>query len=236
MGVDDHHPADQRGAGADDQLHRLGGLNAADDAEQRREHAHLGAGFAFRRLVAVETPVAGARGVARIEYAHLTFHAHRRRRHQRRAEPPAARIHVETALEVVARIHHHVGSGDRRVELVALERVGECAHLDFRIEIADRLARRLDLVLTDVVVVMDDLALQIRELDDVEVAEHQMADAGGGQIHGHRRSQSAHADNQHARGQQLLLALASDLREQHVAAVTRFLLGRHATSLDSEFP
>ena len=78
---------------------------------------------------------------------------------------------------------------------------------------------------------MDDLALQIGKLDDVEIREHQMADPGSGQVHGHRRAQAAHADDQHARGEQLLLAFATDLAQQHVAAVAGFLLRCHGNSL-----
>ena len=66
---------------------------------------------------------------------------------------------------------------------------------------------------------MDDLALKIGQLHDVVVAEHQVAHAGRGEIHRHRRPETAEPDDEHARSVQPLLSALANLREPHVTAV-----------------
>ena len=59
----------QRLADAEDQLHRLGRLNRADDAGQHAEHAALGAARheAWRRRLGIQAAVAGPSLVAKTE-------------------------------------------------------------------------------------------------------------------------------------------------------------------------
>ncbi len=56
-----------------------------------------------------------------------------------------------------------------------------------------------------------DLSLQIRKIDGVVIGEHQMADAGGGEVQRNRRAESAESDDQHGRRKQPLLPLDVDL-------------------------
>ena len=71
---------------------------------------------------------------------------------------------------------------------------------------------------------VDDLALQVGEVDDVEVDDAERADTGGGQVQRQRRAEAAGADAQHARGLQLLLALHADLGHDQVARVAQDLV------------
>ena len=59
---------------------------------------------------------------------------------------------------------------------------------------------------------VQDLALQVAEVDGVEVDDADGADAGRGQVHRHRRAEPAGADAQHLGGLQLLLPLHPDFR------------------------
>ena len=77
----------------------------------------------------------------------------------------------------------------------------------------------------DALGVVDDLALEIVEADAVAVDDADLADAGGGQIKHERRAEPAGADHQHARGFQLLLALAADLLQHQLALVALDLFG-----------
>ena len=66
---------------------------------------------------------------------------------------------------------------------------------------------------------MDDLALQVGFLDDVELDDAQRADTGGGQIEQHRRTQSPRPDDQHAGVLEAPLPVAADARKDQVPAV-----------------
>ena len=67
--------------------------------------------------------------------------------------------------------------------------------------------------------VVHDLALQVVERYAVVVDDADGADAGGGQIHQHRRAEPARADHEHLGGLELLLALAADLAQHQVTLV-----------------
>src|SRR5204863_9990557 len=86
--------------------------------------------------------------------------------------------------------------------------------------------RRLQLRLPDVVRRAQNLALQVAEVDDVEVDDADRADAGGGEIHRDRRAESACADAQDLRRLQLFLPVEADLRKDQVPAVPLDLVFR----------
>ena len=70
---------------------------------------------------------------------------------------------------------------------------------------------------------VDDLALQVRLVDDVGVDDPDRADARRGEVERGGRAEAAGADQQHARLEQLELAGLADLGDQDVAAVARAL-------------
>ena len=76
---------------------------------------------------------------------------------------------------------------------------------------------------------MDDLALEVRVVDDVGVDDAERADAGRREVERRRRAEPAGADQEHARVEQLLLALLADLGDEDVARVARPLRGREST-------
>ena len=73
---------------------------------------------------------------------------------------------------------------------------------------------------------VDHLALQVRGVDDVVVDDADRADPGRREVERGRRTESAGAEQQHLRVQQLELALDPDLGQQGVARVAVALLGR----------
>ena len=54
---------------------------------------------------------------------------------------------------------------------------------DFRIERGQRLLGRVDLAIADAIDVVEDLALQVRLVDDVHVDDAERADASRGEVH-----------------------------------------------------
>ena len=86
-------------------------------------------------------------------------------------------------------------------------------------------ARRLDLALPDPVGRVDDLALEVADVDDVEVDETDRPDARGGEIERGRRTEAAGADEQRLRAEEPGLAGRTDLGDQQMAAVALLLLG-----------
>ena len=75
---------------------------------------------------------------------------------------------------------------------------------------------------------MDDLALEVRLVDDVGVDDPEAADARRREVERRGRAEAAGADQQHLRVEQLQLALLADLGDQQVARVAAALLGREA--------
>ena len=81
-------------------------------------------------------------------------------------------------------------------------------------------------MLADVVVLVEDLALEVREVDDVEVDDADRADAGEREVERRRAAEAARADDQHLRLHELALTDGADLRHDDVPAVAVDLLRR----------
>ena len=89
----------------------------------------------------------------------------------------------------------------------------------------ERLLRRVDLAVADPVEVVEDLALQVRRVDLVHVDDADRADTGGGEVQRGRRAETAGAEQQDLRVEQLDLALDADLGQEQVAHVAGALVG-----------
>src|SRR5690606_7908477 len=119
-GIDQQQPAHQRATEADQQFHRLEGLNTADDTHQRPDDPRLGAaqGLVIALAIAVQALVARALRIAQVEYAHLPLQAYRRPRHQRFAQRDAGSLQRLPGSEVVGAVEDQVGLGDGLVQLL----------------------------------------------------------------------------------------------------------------------
>ena len=84
----------------------------------------------------------------------------------------------------------------------------------------------IDLVAAHVLGGVDHLALEVGEVDHVEIHEPDLADASRGQVEAERSAEAAGAHQQHLGGFQFLLPLDADLGNDQVAAVAQdFVLG-----------
>ena len=92
-------------------------------------------------------------------------------------------------------------------------------HADGRIERLETRAPGFGLGSADAGGIEEDLALQIRLIDRIEVHQSQGADAGRGQVQPRGGADAAGADEDHARGLEAPLAFRADLGELQVPAV-----------------
>ena len=92
------------------------------------------------------------------------------------------------------------------------------------IDLGKAVARRLELGPPHIRRAVDDLALEVAEVDHVEIDDANPSDTGGGQIHRDRRAEPAGADAEHAGSLQLQLPLHADLRQDQMTAVASDLL------------
>lgn len=77
---------------------------------------------------------------------------------------------------------------------------------------------------------MDNLALQVGQVDGVEVGQVQLTHASGGQVQGDWRAQATQPDDQRFALFEPQLAIDVDLGQQHLAAVTQqFLITQHGS-------
>jgi hypothetical protein len=138
-------------------------------------------------------------------------------------------------LEVVSAV------GDDVVVLEDLKGVGGRQHgvvlddVDVLVEALEHLLGGVDLELADGGLRVDDLALEIGLVDDVEIDEADGADSRGGEVKRQRGSEAAGADAEDLRGLELLLALHSDLGKDEVAGVAGDLFVRELGELDGFF-
>ena len=91
----------------------------------------------------------------------------------------------------------------------------------------DRRLGGVDLGDADTLGVVDHLALEVGEVDDVIVDDPEGPDARRRKIERRRRTEAARAQQQHLGVQELLLALDPDLAQQQVTRVAVALLGAH---------
>jgi hypothetical protein len=88
-----------------------------------------------------------------------------------------------------------------------------------RVRLEDRLPGRLGLGLADVGLAVDDLALQVRLVDGVELDDAEGADAGRGQVEQRGAAETAGADHQHPGVLQPLLTGHPDLGNDQVPRI-----------------
>ena len=98
--------------------------------------------------------------------------------------------------------------------------------VDVRVVAVEGLNRRLDLRHTDRLAVVQDLALEVAQVDHVEVHEPDGADSGEGEVERNRAAEATRADDEHLRVHQLALPSAANLRHDDVSAVPLDLFRR----------
>ncbi len=171
---------------------------------QHAEHAALGArrrelGRRRRREEA-----AVARALVRLEDRHLALEAVDRAVHDRDPVPDRRVVDEVARREVVGAVDDDVPAvGEDPVDVLGGEPLLVGDHLDVRVQRLDRPLGRLDLRPAERVGRVDDLALEVRRVDDVVVDDAEAADARGGEVERRGRAEAAGADQQHLRVEQL---------------------------------
>ena len=113
----------------------------------------------------------------------------------------------------------------------SLESATSCLTIStFGIDVLHLLRGGIDLLAADVLGEVDHLALQVGEIDDVEIHQADVADAGRGEIEAERCAEAAGADQQDFGGLQLELAFHADFGDDQVARVTENFVFRKRQS------
>ena len=119
-------------------------------------------------------------------------------------------------LEGVRPVQDHVVAVDQPRDVLLSKHLLVEDDVHVGIERVDRPTCGLCLLLTHPVGRVDDLALEVGQVDDVEVDHADRANARGRQVEGRRRTETARADQERLRVQQLLLPLGADLGDEEV--------------------
>ena len=207
-------------------LDRLEGHHRPDDPRQHPEHSRLGAaGDRARRGRGREQAPVAPGPLRGVEHGHLALEAIDRAVDQRLGQEEGRVVAEIPGGKVIGAIDDDVIRSEHieRVARVDVQVVLDNLHV--RVDRADRMGGGLDLQPAQVLCAMQDLALQVAGVHDVEIEDADLADARGRQVEGRRRPQAASAEQQDAGIQQLALARAADLRQDQVARVPLHLLG-----------
>jgi hypothetical protein len=136
----------------------------------------------------------------------------------------ARAVHRVACGEVIRAVEHHIALRRELVQLLCFHACGHRHHVHIGIHRAQRARRGKDLLRTDRIGAIEDLALQVGEVDLVAIGEAQLADACCRQVERCGAAQTAGADDEDLGGTQLLLPLDADLVEEDVPAVSEELL------------
>ena len=142
-----------------------------------------------------------------------------RRRDQRLAGEEAGVGHQIAGFEIVGAVEHQIIAADQRHRIRCVEPRRVAHEFHMRIERVDFLGGAVDLGPADIRRKVNDLALQVGQRHGVVVDHAERADAGGGEIHQHRRAEPAGADHQHRGGLQRRLAGAAHLAQHDMAGI-----------------
>ena len=109
-------------------------------------------------------------------------------------------------------------------------------HLDERVHLEDRVLGALGLGAADVGLAVDDLALQVGLVDDVELDDADRADSGGREVQQCRRAETTGSDHQHPGVLQPFLTVQAEVGNDQVTAVAGDLVaGQFSGWLDQRW-
>src|SRR5688572_7243907 len=167
--VVEEEPSDERFADPEYELGRLCGLNSPDGARKDAKHAALSAAGdeAGRGRLGVEATVAWA--FFGVEHARLAFEAEDRTVDVRLAQEDARVVHQVTGREVIRAVDDHVVVLEDLQGVLAGERLLVDPDLHVGVYVLELLVGALNLGTTHVRGAVDDLPLQVRLVDNVEV-------------------------------------------------------------------
>ncbi|MNT14077.1 hypothetical protein D3C72_1490690 [compost metagenome] len=125
--------------------------------------------------------------------------------------------------DVVGAVEHQLVARQQGIEQRLVGQDGVGLDPEPGVEGAQRLGRRVHLVLADAAIMVQHLALQVGELHPVEIHQGQLADSGHPQILGGGAAQATGADHQHLGLLERLLPLEVEGLEDYLAVVAQQL-------------
>jgi hypothetical protein len=174
-----------------------------------------------------QAPVAGRLGAGE-KHRGLPVELVDRAVHERLAEHLGGVVDQVPDREVVGAVHDHVVAAQDVERVLRGEQRVVGDHVNPRVEIVEAVGRGVHLLAAHVVRVVQDLALQVGQVDAVEVHDAERPDPGRGQVRGGRRAEATGPDAQHLRVEQLALPLPADPGQDDVPRVPEdLLLGEH---------
>ena len=220
-------------ADAGDELQRLGGLRRADDADERREHAHDRAARLLERLALAEQAVV-ARRVGQCAVSNTATCPSKRIAAPETSgflRGDAGAVHRVPRREVVAAVEHDVGARDERRELRRARRAPATVSMRTSgLTAASRAFAASTLRVPTSAVANRICRCRLVRSTRVGIAERERADPGGGEKLRGRRAEPARADDQRVRLRELLLRVDPELGQQDVPAVAEELGVVHVTA------
>ena len=163
-------------------------MDHADHARQYSEHAAFSAARHKPRRRRLGIQAAIARALLRVEDRRLTLEPEDRAVHIGLARQHARVVDQIAGGEVVGAVDDDVVIGEQLQRVLRREGGLVGVDLHVRIDLSDPLFRGVELQAADVCSRVNDLPLQVREVDHVEINDAQAANSRRSQIHCKRRA------------------------------------------------
>ncbi len=220
-----HESADEWITDSDDQLNRLDCLHHADDTGEHPEDTSFGAArdHAWRRWLGIETAVAGTAEM-RGEDRTLSVKAEDGAVDIGLLLEDADVIGEVAGREIIRAVDDDVVGGNDLGGVFGGEEAVVEIDLHVRVDRLDRILGTVDLLAAHVGRAVKDLALEVGEINRVEVNQPDAADAGGSEIEGDRGAEATRTDAEYGGGLELLLTFEGDLRHDEMSRVARDLV------------
>ncbi len=204
----------------------LGCLQCADDPGQHAEDSTFGArgNQSGRRRLRIQASIARPAGIA--EYADLPLEAENRTVDVRLAEENASVVHQVARGEIVGAIDDDVVIAEEVERILAGQPSFVLIDLNVGIQSAKARGSCFDFWPADVRRAEKNLALQVGQIDLVEVDEANAAHTGGGEIQAERRAQPSRADTKNFSPLELELPIHADFGHDQMAAVAEYFFVR----------
>ena len=132
-------------------------------------------------------------------------------------------VELVTDRDVVGTVEHQIVGGDLRRQRRVFQPCVERRELNVGIHPRQRAAGGVDLRLADGGVAVQGLALKVGERHGIEIEQGKLADACRRQILRGGAAQPAEADDQHARGFQLLLTVKIEIAKNNLPVIAQHL-------------
>ena len=217
--VDKKQTADEWLTFTEDELDDFRRLDDADETGQDAENTALGAAGNEARRGRLGIEAAVARTFFCREDRSLAFKAEDAAVGVWFLQQNAGIIDQVAGLEVVCAVGNDVVLGEDFKRIGARQHGVVLDDVERGVERVELLLRGVDLLASNILGRVNDLALQIAGVDHVKVDEAQSANSRCGQVESQRRAEAACADAKDFGGLEALLALHADLGQDQMAGV-----------------